>query len=84
MLQALRRHWPEYLIEGACLGLFMVSACGFGALLWYPGSQLAALLPDGVPRRAVMGLAMGLTAIALIYSPWGRPGAPVHAHDTEP
>jgi aquaporin Z len=60
------------LIEGACLGLFMLSACAFGALLWYPGSPAAAALTDGVPRRAVMGAAMGLTAIALIYSPWGR------------
>lgn len=72
MLDALRRHWPEYLIEAALLGLFMVSACGFGALLWHPASPVFAALSDGVPRRAAMGLAMGVTAVALIYSPWGR------------
>jgi aquaporin Z len=42
MRDALVRHWPEYLIEGAALGLFLI------------------------------GLAMGATAIALIYSPWGK------------
>jgi len=26
MMDALKSHWPEYLIEGACLALFMVSA----------------------------------------------------------
>ena len=69
---ALRQHWPEYLAEAAGLGLFMVSACLFGALLWHPGSPIAQAVPDGVRRRALMGLAMGLTAIGLIYSPWGR------------
>lgn len=72
MGDALRRHWPEYLIEAFALGAFMVSACAFGALLWHPGSPLAPLVPDGLPRRALMGAAMGLTAVALIYSPWGQ------------
>ena len=72
----LRRHWPEYLIEAAGLGVFMVSACAFGTLLEFPGSRLHALLPDAMLRRALMGLAMGLTAITLVYSPWGmRSGA---------
>jgi hypothetical protein len=35
---ALRRHWPEYLMEAAGLGLFMVSAGLFGTLLFHPGS----------------------------------------------
>src|SRR5262245_48387421 len=72
MRQALREHWPEYLIEAAALGIFMISACVFGALLWYPGSPAAQAVPDGVVRRLVMGLAMGGTAILLIYSPWGQ------------
>jgi len=29
MIEALQRHWPEYLLEGAELGLFMISACLF-------------------------------------------------------
>jgi aquaporin Z len=64
----LRRQWPEYLIEAGALGLFMVSAGLFATLLWYPGSPLAQAVPDGVARRALMGLA----AILIIYSPWCR------------
>jgi aquaporin Z len=70
--QALRRHWPEYLIEAAGLGLFMLVACTFGTLLAHPASPAVRLAPDPLARRALMGLAMGLTAMGLIYSPWGR------------
>jgi aquaporin Z len=66
------RHWQEYAMEGALLGLFMVAACGFATLLEYPASAAHRALPDGNVRRLVMGLAMGLTAISLIYSPWGQ------------
>jgi aquaporin Z len=69
---ALRKHWPEYLMEAAGLGIFMISACGFGTLLEYPGSPVRAMIPDPFVRRALMGGLMGLTAIALIYSPWGK------------
>jgi aquaporin Z len=69
---ALRAHWPEYLMEAAGLGLFMVSAGLFGTLLFYPGSPAVAALPDPLIRQALMGLIMGLTAIGLIYSPWGQ------------
>jgi aquaporin Z len=72
MGEALRRHWPQYLIEAFALGVFMVSACVFGALLWYPASPLAQAVPDGLGRRALMGAVMGMTAVALIYSPWGQ------------
>jgi aquaporin Z len=72
MLQALRLHWPEYLMEAGALGMFMVSACVFAALLWHPASPASRLVPDGLGRRALMGLAMGLTAVGLIYSPWGQ------------
>ena len=70
--RALRGHWPEYLIEGSALGLFMVSAAVFSTLLFAADSPLRRLLvPEGV-RRACIGVAMGLTAIALIHSPWGK------------
>lgn len=65
-------HWPEYAIEGALLMLFMISACGFTVLFEHPSSSLPAALPDPFLRRALIGIAMGLTAIALIYSPWGQ------------
>ena len=37
MTDALKHHWPEYLMEGTCLGLFMVSAFTFGTILEHPG-----------------------------------------------
>jgi aquaporin Z len=67
-----RRHWPEYAIEAALLGGFMVSACLFSVLLFFPGWPPARLVPDPLARRALMGLAMGSTAIALNYSAWGK------------
>jgi aquaporin Z len=72
MRDALRIHWKEYLIEGGLLGLFMISASTFGVLLGHPASALHAALPDAGLRRALGGLAMGATAVGLIYSPWGK------------
>lgn len=72
MGEALKRHWPEYLMEAAGLGLFMVSACLVTILLEHPASPIHHELPDPFVRRALIGLAMGLTAIGIIYSPWGK------------
>jgi aquaporin Z len=65
-------HWPEYLMEAAEIGIFMVSACAFGVLLEHPGSPVPSTIGSGAVRRAIMGVAMGLTAIAIVYSPLGR------------
>jgi aquaporin Z len=70
--QVWRQHWPEYLMEGAELGLFMISACLFGTLLEYPASPVRQAIADPVLRRSLMELAMALTAVCLIYSPWGQ------------
>jgi len=59
-------------MEAALLGLFMVSACAFTVLLEHPGSPVYQAIPSGFVRRLLIGLAMGATAIALIYSPWGQ------------
>lgn len=67
-----RQHWPEYLMEGVGLGLFMISAAAVTSLLEYPGSPLHHALSDPILRRILIGLAMGLTAIGIIYSPWGK------------
>ena len=65
-------NWPEYLIEAASLGSFMVSAAVFAAVLYHPFSPVSAAISNGFMRRGVMGLAMGATAVAIIYSPWGQ------------
>ncbi len=76
MIRALARHFPEYLMEAACLGCFMVSAGLFTSLLEYPNSPIRHAIPNDFVRLALNGLAMGLTAIGIIYSPWGaRSGA---------
>lgn len=72
MLIALKKHWPEYLMEAAGLGIFMVSASVFTILLYHPASPALRILPEEFARRVLMGLAMGLTAIGIIYSPWGK------------
>ena len=66
------RHLPEYLIEAGALGCFMVSACVFGTLLGHPASPVVAAVGDPIALRAIMGVAMALTLIAIAYSPWGR------------
>jgi aquaporin Z len=72
MLEALRKHWPEYLIEAWALGTFMLSACAFGVLLEYPGSPVHQAIDDPFVRRVLMGAAMGLTGMGVVYSPWGK------------
>ena len=72
MFNALQRHWPEYLIEAWALGTFMLSAAVFTTLIDRPGSPLYAAIGDADLRRMLIGIAMGLTAIGLIYSPWGQ------------
>jgi aquaporin Z len=67
-----RYHWKEYAIEAWALGTFMLSACIFGTLLEHPASPVRAALADDTTRRVLMGIAIGLTAISIIYSPWGR------------
>jgi aquaporin Z len=72
VLQALKCHWPEYLIEATGLGTFMFIACAVGVILEYTDSPIHQALPDPFVRRVLFGLAMGLTAIGIIYSPWGK------------
>src|SRR5258707_12424669 len=56
----------------ALIATFMISACSFGALLEFPSAPILKAIASGFLRRVLMGLSMGLTAIAIIYSPWGK------------
>ena len=73
MLKPLSNHWPEYLMEAWGLGTFMVAACLGTVVLWHPESPIEHLV-GGKPtiQRLLMGVAMGLTAIGIVYSPWGK------------
>jgi aquaporin Z len=72
MVNSFKRCWPEYLMEAAELGIFMVSACLVVTLLEHPASPVRQAIPDPVLRRVLTGIAMGLTAISIVYSPWGK------------
>src|SRR5262245_61412784 len=71
-LHAMATHWPEYLMEATQLGLFMISACVFGVLLEHPSSALHQAINSPLLRRLLTGIAMGSTAIAIVYSPLGQ------------
>lgn len=72
MDSAFRKHWPEYCMEAALLGAFMISACAFAVILYHPDSTVGNTIESDLLRRCLMGVAMGATAVALIYSPWGK------------
>ena len=74
--RALVDHWPEYLIEALCAG----PVHGLGRRVHdaarVPGFRASGLIANADLRRALIGVAMGLTCVALVYSPWGhRSGA---------
>ncbi len=71
-MDVIKYHWPEYLMEGAALGIFMISAGVFTLLFEYPASPLHTAVSSEFIRRTLIGLAMGLTAVGLIYSGWGK------------
>jgi aquaporin Z len=72
MMRALRNHWLEYLCEATELGLFMISAGLFTILLHHSGSPVLRFIPSEFTRRMLTGIAMGGTAIALVFSPLGK------------
>ncbi len=72
MISALRAHWRLYLIEAGGLAAFMISACLFAVILEHPDSGVRQVIANTFARRALMGVAMGSTAVAIIYSPWGQ------------
>ncbi|MEH2203193.1 MAG: aquaporin [Nostoc sp.] len=71
-METFRKHLPEYLMEAAQLGLFLIAAGVFTCVFQYPGSPIHQAIPNGDLRRFLIGVVMGLTAITLIYSPWGK------------
>ena len=71
-LGSFRAHWPEYLCEAAELGLFMISAGLFTILLMHPSSPVQHAIAIPFLRRMLVGIAMGCTAIAIVFSPLGK------------
>ncbi len=71
-LEALRQHWPRYLMEGAQLGIFMAVALFLALALEHPTSRLRKAIGMPLLRRFLFGLGIGITVVILIYSSWGR------------
>ncbi len=68
-----RKNWRHYLQETLGLGIFMISACFFGAMLFSPQSPWFHVAGNALNRNMIMGGAMGLTALFIFYSPWTAP-----------
>ena len=72
MFEGSHNHWREYLMEGGGLGIFMISACVFTTVIEHPGSPIRQGIANSFVRQIIIGVGMGLTAIGLIHSPWGK------------
>lgn len=64
--------WQEYLIEGWALGSFMVSLGLVAIALEAASSPIHQWIRNADLRRVLLAALMGMTAAALIYTPWGK------------
>lgn len=71
-MENFRKHLPEYLMEAALLGLLLIAAGTLSIVFEYPQSPVHQVITDGNLRRFLIGIVIGATSSALIYSPWGR------------
>jgi aquaporin Z len=72
LIKFFQNNWRTYLIEAWALGMFMVSASLFVILVEHPALPIKNMVESAILRRLIIGCAMGLTAILLIYSKWGK------------
>jgi aquaporin Z len=71
-IECLRFHWPEYLMEAAEVGLYLFLTCVFASLLLSPASPVQHFVRSTVELRALMGVAVGASVVAIVMSPWGK------------
>lgn len=67
-----QKNWRLYLIEAWALGTFMIVAATAVTIIDHPAFLVRSVVPLPDVRRALVGVCMGLTAIGLIYSGWGK------------
>ena len=70
---AFAKNWKHYLQEGLGLGIFMISACFFSAMLEATDSSWHNDIPNDFIRNVITGILMGATALFIFYSPWTSP-----------
>jgi aquaporin Z len=68
----IHKHWPEYLIEGALLGCFMLSISILVTVFESSSSIVIARIPGAVPRFWLLAISIGAALGLLIQSPWGK------------
>jgi aquaporin Z len=73
MKAAFKKNWKHYLQEALGLGIFMISACFYSAMLFSEKSSWYHAIPSLVTRNILMGIAMGTTALFIFYSPFTAP-----------
>jgi aquaporin Z len=73
MKTSFKKNWKHYLQEASGLGIFMVSACFFGGMLFSEKSPLYHTISNEMMRNVWMSVAMGATALFIFYSPWTSP-----------
>lgn len=73
MKASFKKNWKHYLQEAMGLGIFMMSACFFSAMLFSEKSSWYHLVPNDIMRNILMGSMMGATALLIFYSPWTSP-----------
>lgn len=71
-IASFQKNWRIYLIEAWALGMFMVSASLFVILIEHPTMPINKYIESAILRRLLIGIAMGITAVLLIYSKWGK------------
>lgn len=62
----------QYACEALGLGVFMFSAGLFDILIDHPDFPVRSLIGSPTVRRFLIGLSMGLTALFIIFSPFGQ------------
>jgi aquaporin Z len=65
-------HLIEYAIEALCLGSLLVIAAIVTTIFQLPASPIHQAIADPTLRRCLIGIVMGLTVIAIVYSPFGK------------
>src|SRR5215469_14372980 len=71
-IESLRSHWPEYLMEAGEMALYLFFMSVFARLFLYPASSIRHVIGSAARERAIMGLAVGTTVVAIAVSPWGK------------
>ncbi len=59
-------------MEAGELALYMFFACAFATLLRHPASPIPHVIASDLIRRALYGLAIGATVVAIVMTPWGK------------